>query len=96
MYSLMKVDEKFRKQFVQIVQAGALTFDRKYEKTNAHFLVDKALNIPDELFSEKDYSAYNYATDLLDFQYGLFEASIEGYPEWIQEYSKWLSSEKKS
>ena len=78
-----------RNNFVLLVQTGALTFDRKYNKTLAPNLVNLALHIPDTLFTEKEYSEYNYVCDLLDFEYGVFDANNEEYPTWIKHYFEW-------
>jgi len=86
---MAKIDKGFRKRFVVIVQTGALTFDRKYDRRMAHHVVDMAMKIPDELFFDNRLTAYNYACDLLDFEYGLFDAANEEYPEWIKKYFKW-------
>lgn len=86
---MSKIDKKFRQQFVTIVQTGALTFDRRYNKRIAHELVYNAMIMPDELFTEEDYSPFTYACNLLDFEYGLFDKYEEEYPEWIEKYFKW-------
>lgn len=87
-----KITKEFKNNFVLIVQTGALTFDQKYNKRMAHSLVDVALNMPANLFSENYQSAYTYACDLLDFEYGLFDANNEEYPNWIKKYFKWKTN----
>lgn len=85
---------KFRQDFIVILQTGALTFDRQYNKTIASGVVATGLKIPDSLFNEKDYDVQAYVNDILDFEYGLFDAAGEDYPTWVKKYFNWKTKHK--
>ncbi len=80
---------QWRDQLVILIQTGALTFDRQYKKRIAHHVLEAVLNAPDSLFDEEEYDAYLYATEILDFEYGLFNEETDPPTEWVQRYFKW-------
>ncbi len=81
-----------RDKFILLVQTGALTCDRQYDRRLAHGLVHLAMTIPDELFCKGYGDEYTYTCDLLDFEYGMFDMFGEEYPDWIKKYFKWKQS----
>lgn len=92
--STMESTEKwnfFRKEFILLLQTGALTCDRHYNKRIAHHVLSWGLKIPESIF--EDYSdPFIYVANILDFEYGLFDKLGEEYPEWVKKYEKWKFS----
>jgi len=79
-----------REKFILLVQTGALSNDIEFGEHLAMHVVGCAMEMPDNLFTEKaSCNEFLYAAELLDFEYGLFDKANEEYPDWIKKYWDW-------
>ncbi|KKS16512.1 MAG: hypothetical protein UU80_C0005G0011 [candidate division WWE3 bacterium GW2011_GWA1_41_8] len=52
-------------------------------------ILNTAWNLPDDMFNELTYDEMTYASEILDFEYGLYDANNEDYPKWVEKYFEW-------
>jgi len=84
-----------RQKFMTLLFAGTVQYDRKYNKTLSLHIMNVAWNIPNKLFDEPEYDEMSYVCDILDFEYGTFDAMPEEYPDWVNRYYAWKAVPKK-
>ena len=81
-----------RTKFLLLLFAGTIQYDRKYKKTLSLHIMNCAYDLPESLFNQPNYNEFSYVANILDFEYGSFDATGDEYPEWVSDYFDWKSS----
>lgn len=77
-----------------LLLAGTIQEDRGHNKKLSMHIINSSFNLPIELLNEPGYDEYMYAMNILDFEYGVYDAVKEDYPNWVKRYETWKLNKK--